>query len=191
MIAHFRFFDFSVVLLLSSPTNARHIRSVLDTILQGCVSPPDFSIHRACFQLLRNLVLIWRGQGVIAGDAALQEFIRVKVTTQLFKSICSPHFDLKDAQCICAVRDLLELQKTIYLSLGEEYLNYLHTDCLQGMLGFPAEVGKEYCVVLMNYNSNNNQNGSEWKQFEGFFRALQAKSAPPTPTAASFQPQQR
>lgn len=186
------------------------------------MSPPDFSIHRACFTLLRNLVTIWHQNGnVLQNDPQVKQFVMVEVTTQLFKSLCAPHFELApivvgknaaaaaagvagaavpgpspisstDAGCISAIRELLELQKTIYKSLGDSYLSYLSSDFLCGLLQFPQEVGKEYCRVLVNYQTNNNQAGNEWKQFEGFFRMLQARnkqtqqqgSAPSTPTGA-------
>lgn len=166
-----------LVSVFASPTNARHIKSVLDTILQGCVSPPDFSIHRACFHLLRNLVTIWSAQGAIAADPALKQFVVRDVTTQMFKSVCSAHFELGDPNCISAVRELLELQKAVCKAMGEEYINYLAADLMPNLLHVQTDVAQGYCRALIAYNAIAHPAGSEWKQFEGFFRSLKQMAA--------------
>jgi hypothetical protein len=113
---------------------------------------------------------------VLARDEAVRHFVKAEVTTQLFKALCERHYVLSDPACIGALRDLLELQKTILNCLGQEYLAYLHTDCWQGMLGFAPEVGQAYCQTLQQYQSHNNQAGDQWKAFGTFFMELRKKA---------------
>jgi hypothetical protein len=170
------------VSVLTSPTNGRHIKSVLDTLMQGMLSDNgEAAIPRTCFNCMKQLVGVWDASGALkqAADPSLKLFVMRDVSLHLFKSVCGPRFDLADPLWINAMRELLELQKAICKALGDEYLAFLAGELMPGALQLPPDAAQLYARAVVQYNEHKTglAAGHEWKHFQGFFQSLKAMTA--------------
>lgn len=188
---------FDLVGVLTSPRNAPYIKTVLDTILAGCVSPPDHAIHKSCFQLLRSLVEVWAVRGAIAADPqGLKLFVVRDVTASMFRFVCASHFALGKPDCQGAVRDMLLLQSTLCTAIGgDEYLGFLASEFL-GSLRLSPQEAQTYCHTVVAFNGavakalqakDQAAADQQWKMFEGILAEIKQRNNPAAANGAASQ----
>ena len=108
-----------------APVNASHLNKILQVVLEGCGNTNDFSISKICFLIMGKFVEKWAGtaEGALPG---FNQFVYEHILKACFTVPMSPDFDLKDAAAVAALNEICNLQKTILLKCGIEYMAFLN-----------------------------------------------------------------
>ena len=153
--------------VLYSATNAPQLMQVLDTIIEGCTSPPNLLLHKACFDILHQLVLLWIAGRASPPDevrARFADFIVQRGTDVMFRCPALPHFDLEDAESNAVLTSIVVLQSAVLQSVGEAYLKFLYEAYLPS-INCPPALAHELATQLQAAAADRAKLKSVFKEF--------------------------
>jgi len=126
--------------VFTCPQNRPHLDNVLTTVLQGCMTHPELDLAKCCFQILTEMVSIWRGVDGF-GQAA-----QTRVLPASFDAILLPHFDPRDAKANTVLLEVATLHKTMLEAYGPPFA--LAVQGIVGGLVSDAGAAQQYVLQL-------------------------------------------
>ena len=149
---------------LLTPTNAPHLRNLLQSLTQGITTVPDAGVKKTCFSTLCALLGDWLPNGPSAGGPAtplspavledLRQFIFDALAPITLNVVVTPEFVVTDAgySGVCAViikLQLLLLSRTPPAPGGKSLADHFLSTVFPA-LGVSVDVGGQYLRALQD-----------------------------------------
>ena len=178
---YFSFIDHTIkhdcALVLYADCNVAQLEQFLETVRNGCIGAdgfaPDLLMHKACFDIIRQLVLIWLGPSEAPPPAAIRsrfaEFAVQRATDAMFRCASLPHFDLGDAEANAVLSSIASLQGTMVQTLGVVFPQYVH-DVYLPSINCPPNMARDFAAQLQ---TSATETAALQRNFRDFVAAMQ------------------
>jgi exportin-T len=166
--------------VLFADCNVAQLEQFLGTIRHGCIAAdgfaPDLTVHKACFDIVRQLVLIWLAPSEtppppVAVRSLFAEFAVQRVTDAMFRCATLPHFDLEDAEANAVMSSIAALQGAMVQALGAAFLQYVH-DVYLPSINCPPNLARDFAAQLQ---ASATDKAKLHRNFRDFVAAMQQK----------------
>jgi len=120
-----------LVSVMTSTKNAAHHQTILQSVLKGCLDPPDFGVNKLCFQVLRAVAKAWHTQGTGNGthelkmESSLASYLLKDVTARSLAFAVAAHVNPNDGATAAVLAEIVELQRSCAQLYGAAYLKQL------------------------------------------------------------------